>query len=744
MKLLEKLSLRTKIIGTVLLILIMIICGTTYSVIEFRKAYHKSEKIEFKSFASSLSEALAAQMFERYGDVQAFAVNSAVMSMNPEGMSKYLDQYISLYGIYDLILVIHKNGHLISASRHDPTGKKVNVEALKFMDYSKEPWFQAVINGKTTDDKDRALAGTYIEGFIRDELVEKAFGEVRYGSSFSAAIKNENGEIVGVITNRAGSRWFESEVMAEWQNMRDFGLVTPNIVIANENGDVILNHGPEDDKNVVSHDENVLLKTSLKNYEAYGAAEKEQQGFIYAKNTKTGEEEAVGFAKVKESKWPGQLGWSIFVQESKENVAIASTKATWNFIFVMAFNIFIALVFATWVGIIISKSIDHQIRILAGNSMEVSDASKSIAGQATQLSESATEQAAALQETMAAVDEINAMVGKNTESAMRSKEVSTQSRESAERGKHTVESMLNSMNEINQANDEIRDQMDESNRGMSEITSLIGEIGNKTKVINEIVLQTKLLSFNASVEAARAGQAGKGFAVVAEEVGNLAQMSGNAAKEISQLLDQSVQKVNNIAQQTKTKVENLMRQAHEKVAAGSANAQECSHVLNEILNQVSNVDSLVSEIAVASQEQAQGINEISKAVAQMEQVTNQTSSVANESSSSAEKLSSQAQELDSVVQQLVSQIRGGGQTFNFNESSGLTHREVEAPKHAMHGNSKRAPAKVKKHFEPKEGKVLTMKKSTPSGGQPHADQGAVKSAVGSDFTPGADDPGFEE
>jgi methyl-accepting chemotaxis protein len=76
-------------------------------------------------------------------------------------------------------------------------------------------------------------------------------------------------------------------------------------------------------------------------------------------------------------------------------------------------------------------------------------------------------------------------------------------------------------------------QINYSNEQMSEIVKVIQEIETKTKVINDIVFQTKLLSFNASVEAARAGEQGKGFAVVAEEVGNLAQMSGNAAKEIS-------------------------------------------------------------------------------------------------------------------------------------------------------------------------------------------------------------------
>lgn len=100
--------------------------------------------------------------------------------------------------------------------------------------------------------------------------------------------------------------------------------------------------------------------------------------------------------------------------------------------------------------------------------------------------------------------------------------------------------MIHSITEISESNDRIMSQVADGNRKISEIVQVISEIGNKTKVINDIVFQTKLLSFNASVEAARAGEHGKGFAVVAEEVGNLAQMSGNAAKEISDMLNGSV------------------------------------------------------------------------------------------------------------------------------------------------------------------------------------------------------------
>jgi methyl-accepting chemotaxis protein len=748
MKILNKLSLRTKILGMVGVILTTITLGSTFNLISFRNSYHENETMAFKNFADTMAESMAAQMFERYGDVQAFALNSAVSSLKPEGMSKYLDQYVTLYGIYDLILVVDKNGRFVSSSTKDVAGKSVNIETMRLADYSKEEWFQNTLNGKTTDDKEKNFAGTYVEGFIQDSMIAKAFAEARFGTSFSAAIKDDKGEVIGVVTNRAGSRWIEAEIALVWDKMNAFGFSSAQITVVNENNIAIIDHRPNlsaGEKNEIKHDADVIFKYDLSKHAAIEMSKNQNYGFVEAPNLKTKVIQSVGFSKINSNKWPTSLNWTVMVRESADVVSAASDKATWSFVIIMGLMIFAALVFAAWVGVLISKSIDAQIRILSNNSTEVSGAAKGIASQSTELSESSTEQAAALQETMAAVDEISAMVGKNSESAERSKDVSAQSREAAERGKATVENMLNSMNDISAANQEIQTQMTQSNNQLSEITNLIHDIGSKTKVINEIVLQTKLLSFNASVEAARAGESGKGFAVVAEEVGKLAQMSGGAAKEITDLLDQSVHKVNTIVADTKNKVERLMAQSQEKVAVGTNTAQECSVVLEEIISQVANVDTLVSEISVASKEQSQGIGEISKAVSQMEQVTNQNSSVAQSSSASAEQLNQQAQELDSVVRELASLVRGHG-----NQSGRKTEYE-QAPKSreksriskftksASNGKTK---GSVEQDHLPNVVKFNTRSSSKSQPKDQH-DDGALK-VSGGDFTPASDDPGFKE
>ncbi|RYZ59281.1 MAG: hypothetical protein EOP07_04540, partial [Proteobacteria bacterium] len=166
------------------------------------------------------------------------------------------------------------------------------------------------------------------------------------------------------------------------------------------------------------------------------------------------------------------------------------------------------------------NSINQMVDVLNDTSLQVASASGQVATSSQSLAETATEQASSLEETSSAVEEMNSMIARNAQAARESSELSQRGMASATRGQQVVQSMIASMGEINLANKEVVRQTDESNQRIAEIVQVINEIGNKTKVINEIVFQTKLLSFNASVEAARAGEHGKGFAVVAEEVGN--------------------------------------------------------------------------------------------------------------------------------------------------------------------------------------------------------------------------------
>lgn len=267
-------------------------------------------------------------------------------------------------------------------------------------------------------------------------------------------------------------------------------------------------------------------------------------------------------------------------------------------------------------------------------------------------------QASALQETLVAIDEINSTVSHNAQNAEQSKALAARTQIAVSEGQKTVADVSQSMNEIRSATSAISEAIEVSNREIEEITKVISDINEKTKVINDIVFQTKLLSFNASVEAARAGEHGKGFAVVAEEIGSLAQLSGKAAQEINSMLTSSVDRVNRIVNDNRNRVSALIESANHTVQDGHLKSQACGRSFDQILTDANELTSVVDYFAVATKEQALGVNEISKAMAQLEQVSLQASQTSAKTEAEASQIGNQSDSIKVVVKDLKSVISG--------------------------------------------------------------------------------------
>lgn len=342
---------------------------------------------------------------------------------------------------------------------------------------------------------------------------------------------------------------------------------------------------------------------------------------------------------------------------------VSVTHARWIISGAVVFGFLMSMLF----GYIFSQSIARAlIRIattLSVGAKEVAQASSGIFRSSEDLSSSTTEQAAALQETSASMAEVSAMIAKNSDNSASALKTSEESALASQEGKKVVGEMIQAMALIEQGNTEIQMQVSSSNERISEIVNLISEIGNKTKIINDIVFQTKLLSFNASVEAARAGEHGKGFAVVAEEVGSLAVVSGRAAHEISALLDESTKKVESIVHETTAKVDNLIKGASERVRSGSQVAEKCGQVLDRIVQNVNEVKQRANEISIASSEQTLGASEINKAMSQLDEVTQENADAAQRSAGSAKRLEDQVKVLEKSVADLNSVIFGANRSI---------------------------------------------------------------------------------
>ncbi len=289
---------------------------------------------------------------------------------------------------------------------------------------------------------------------------------------------------------------------------------------------------------------------------------------------------------------------------------------------------------------------------LSESSKKIVHVMKELQSTGESLASASTESSAATSETAAAVDETNSMITNNKEIAEQSAQTTHKTKGNAVKGKNVVGQMEVLMKEINSANNEVASTITISNKRFGEIITMINTIREKTKVINDIVFQTRLLAFNASVEAARAGEHGKGFAVVAEEVGNLAQVSGKSATEISAILDQSVVNVESIINETKTSVDRIISSAQTKTNDGVKIALECSQVLDEIVGEVNLVVEMSERIAVASSEQANGMSEIAKAMGNIDQSTHETSNLSRKVADISDELSVEVKNIAEMMKEL--------------------------------------------------------------------------------------------
>lgn len=289
-------------------------------------------------------------------------------------------------------------------------------------------------------------------------------------------------------------------------------------------------------------------------------------------------------------------------------------QTVWKLIVAFVLSVFVALILARSIAVPI-KNIFKGLKSLSSAELnqvgdrfrqianQIAASSQEVAHNGQQMADGATTQAASIEETSASLEEMASMTQLNADNAGQARVKMTESSKLVEQGVTSMTRMSKTIDEINES--------------AIETAKII-------KTIDEIAFQTNLLALNAAVEAARAGEAGKGFAVVAEEVRNLASRSAEAARNTAAMIQASS--------------ENAQR--------GVSLRDEVLHSLEEIQNSTQAVNTLVSEIAEASNEQSQGIGQINTAVASIEQVIQANAASAEESAASAE-------EMDAMVLQMI-------------------------------------------------------------------------------------------
>jgi len=268
------------------------------------------------------------------------------------------------------------------------------------------------------------------------------------------------------------------------------------------------------------------------------------------------------------------------------------------------------------------------------------------------LEENVSSYASSLQEVASTMEEMSVNISKTTQNSENVLKFAMDASSESQTGLAKVEKLGASMEAMKQNTENIRS-----------VTKLINDISNKTSIINEIVFKTQLLSFNASIEAAAAGEHGQRFSVVADEVSKLAEISGNSANEINQLLESSV-----------SNVDHVIEESSDSVKQALSATEDTSNIFKRLTEQVSQLKSQINEITVASREQTTGVAQTKQALQDISDANQLNSNLARESLGLANETTKDIHKIEENLMQLQSVIGSSNDLESPNFSSVKTSK----------------------------------------------------------------------
>jgi hypothetical protein len=319
---------------------------------------------------------------------------------------------------------------------------------------------------------------------------------------------------------------------------------------------------------------------------------------------------------------------AVSVSLRSDRAAMALTSIRWNSLIAFGVGILLEVFLLNFLLVrVVIRPIRAVAAALADGADQVSAAASQVSSSSQSLAEGTSEQAASLEETTSSLEEMSSMTKQNADNAIQAKAM---------------------MGEVRRIVGMVEGQMEDMVKAIEEITHSSQETGKIIKTIDEIAFQTNLLALNAAVEAARAGEAGAGFAVVANEVRNLAMRASEAAKTTGSLIENTIKAVQH----------------------GNELTHQTQETFRENASISVKIEQLVDGIAAASQEQSQGIGQVSIAASEMDKITQQTAASAEESAAAAEELNARTEQMTGYVGDLVKVISGSATDSDLRGDSG--------------------------------------------------------------------------
>lgn len=664
--------------------------------------------------ARTLGEIIDRNLFERYGDVQAFGFNTA--AYDPKNWVNHEDDnplivamnnYTRAYGMYPLMMMLDTQGNVVATNSVGIDGKAIDIDFLYGINFKEYGWFKNALEGKFTQGRN-GFTGTAVGDPMQNPLLKKIYGSDGYSMSFSAQVKNSAGTLIGVWVNFLDMSILDAIVGENFKAIQSSGIAAPDVMLIDRKGTVLVDYEPNevDENGNLKHDfSNLLVKNFVTNKETYieaaNLAVKGRTDYWQGYSPDSGETTLFGFHHTDGIYDYAGLAWSVLIGVNPSNAFATLDATTRAMNIAKAVSILISLILGWIVGLIFSRPITGMTQVMGklasgDTSVDIPSTEKGdeIGGMARavvvfkdnmmQAEQLRTEQEQ--QKIVAEQQKRKTMHGlaDNFESTVKTvvtavSASASQMRGNAERLSQLAGETKSSSGVVAAAAVEAAQSATQVAAAAEELTAAIGEISAQVQKSSSVASQasTQAESINESMhllveKSNRVGEVIQFITNIASQINLLAlnaTIEAARAGESGRGFAVVASEVKNLANQTAKATEEIIQQVQ--------SMQEATHhavdSVSQIITIISEISANTSGVAAAVEEQSAATNEISRTISSTAASTNaisqsigsvekgadETGLSSRQVLDSAKTLSEQATALSARVDEFLRSVRNG-------------------------------------------------------------------------------------